>query len=316
MTSSYLLRRLIGMAITLLLVSVIVFGITQVLPGNAADMILGTSATPETLQALAAQLGLDRPLWLQYLSWLGGILSGDWGQSMLMSRPVRPEVMSALGNSALLGGISLIVVTLIAVPLGVWSAVRRGGLADTVITFLAYLGISMPEFVVATILVAVLVRPEVGIFPASGYQPLAEGLAGFLLHLVLPVVSLTMILMAHIVRQTRSEMADVLQADFVRTAILKGLPRRRVLFQHALRNALLPTITVLALDVGYLVGGILVIEEIFAYPGLGRLMIFAVTNRDLPLLQAGTLAMAAIYAAANFLADFAYALLDRRIQYA
>ena len=188
-------------------------------------------------------------------------------------------------------------------------------MADFAVSICSYVGISMPEFVVATVLLALLVRPEIGIFPASGYQPLGQGLGGFLLHLILPVVSLTLILMAHIVRQTRSEMSDVLQADFVRTARLKGLPARQVLFRHALPNALLPTITVIALDVGYLVGGILVIEEIFAFPGLGRLMIFAVTNRDLPLLQAGTLVMAAIYAGANFAADIAYALLDRRIRY-
>jgi len=316
MSLSYLLRRLLGVAITLLLVSLIVFAITQVLPGNAATMILGTAATDEALHALAVQLGLDRPWYVQYLHWLFGMLTGDWGRSMLLSTPVRPAVMEALTRSALLGGTALVLVTLLAVPLGAWAALRRGRLADLVITLFSYVGISMPEFVVATLLLALLVRPEIGLFPASGYQPLSEGFGGFLLHLVLPVASLTFILMAHIVRQTRSEMVDVLQKDYVRTAILKGLSRRNVLFRHALRNALLPTVTVLALDVGYLIGGILVIEEIFSFPGLGRLMMFAMINRDLPLLQAGTLIMAAVYAIANFGADLVYALLDRRIQYA
>jgi peptide/nickel transport system permease protein len=315
MTRRYLVRRLGGVVITLWLVSLIVFGITQILPGNAANMILGTAATPDALQALSTQLGLDRPWYVQYVTWLLGMVSGDWGRSMILSTPVRPAVLDALGRSALLGSIALVLVTVVAVPLGVWSAVRRGRITDFVVTLCSYIGISMPEFVVATVLVAVLVRPDIGWFPASGYQPLDRGFGGFLLHLLLPVVSLALVLTAHIVRQTRSEMSDVLQADFVRTARLKGLPPRAVLFRHALPNALLPTITVIALDVGYLVGGILVIEEIFAFPGLGRLMIFAVTNRDLPLLQAGTVVMATIYAGANFVADVAYAMLDRRIQY-
>ncbi|MGE0718680.1 MAG: ABC transporter permease [Alphaproteobacteria bacterium] len=316
MSPRQLVRRLVSIAVTLLLVSFVVFAITQILPGNAANMILGEFATPEALAALTTRFGLDAPWYVQYLRWLGGVLAGDWGESMTLSRPVMPEVLTALGRSALLAGFSLATVTLIAVPLGVWAAVRQGRPADLAIGGVSYIGISLPEFVTATLLIVFLARPEIGIFPAGGYQPIEAGIGTFLIHLALPVAALTMIMAAHIVRQTRSEMVDVLHAEFVRTATLKGMPRRVVLFKHALRNALLPTVTVIALDVGYLIGGILVVEEIFAFPGLGRLLLFAMQNRDLPLLQAGTLVMAAVYAATNFATDIAYSVLDRRIQHA
>ncbi|MCC7272543.1 MAG: ABC transporter permease [Alphaproteobacteria bacterium] len=316
MTLSYLVRRLGSIVVTMLLVSFVVFAITQILPGNAATMILGEFATAEAIENLSRQLGLDAPWYVQYLRWLGGVMSGDWGMSMTLSRPVLPEVLAALGRSGVLAGLSLAVVTAIAVPLGVWAAVRQGRPADMAIGGFSYLGISLPEFVTATLLLVFLVRPEIGIFPAGGYQPLAAGLGTFLIHLALPVTALAIVLTAHIVRQTRSEMVDVLQAEFVRTATLKGLPRRTVLFKHALRNALLPTVTVLALDVGYLIGGVLVVEDIFAYPGLGRLLMFAMQNRDLPMLQAGTLVMAAVYAMTNLASDLVYGVLDRRIQHA
>jgi peptide/nickel transport system permease protein len=179
----------------------------------------------------------------------------------------------------------------------------------------AFLGIALPEFVTATLLLIFFASPEVGWFPAGGYVPLAENPGRFLLHLILPTLALSLILTAHIARQTRSEMVDVLQADYVRTATLKGLPRRVVLTRHALRNALAPAIAVIALDVGYLIGGIIVVEEVFAYPGLGRMMVFALQNRDLPVIQAGALVMAATYAITNLIADLIYAALDRRVQY-
>ena len=316
MSPQFLLRRLGSIAVTLLLVSFVVFAITQILPGNAAHMILGEFATPEAIAALTKRLGLDVPWYEQYARWLGGVLTGNWGESMTLSKPVLPEVMTALGRSAILAGCALVVVTVIAVPLGVWAAVRQGKPADLAIGGVSYLGISLPEFVTATLLIVFLARPEIGIFPAGGYQTIDAGLGTFLIHLALPVTALTIVMAAHIIRQTRSEMVDVLQAEFVRTATLKGMPRRVVLFKHALRNALLPTVTVIALDVGYLIGGILVVEEIFAFPGLGRLLLFAMQNRDLPLLQAGTLVMASVYALTNLATDIVYAWLDRRIQYA
>jgi peptide/nickel transport system permease protein len=279
-------------------------------------MILGEFATPDALAAVSRELGLDRPVAVQFATWLGGVLEGDWGRSMRMSQPVLSLVGTAFARSMLLAGCALLLVTAIAIPLGVVAALRRGKASDVAVGIISYLGVSLPEFVTATLLIVLLAGPDLGWFPAGGYRPLGEDLLDGLRHLVLPVATLAIILVAHISRQMRSELIDVLQTDYVRTAELKGLPRRVVLLRHALRNAMIPTVTVIALDVGYLVGGIIVVEEVFAFPGIGRLLIFAIQNRDLPLIQGAALAMAATYALANLAADLIYAWLDRRIQYA
>lgn len=307
--------RLVQTAITLFFVSLLVFGITQILPGNAAQMVLGEFATPEALLALEGQLGLSDPWYLQYGRWLAGILTWDWGVSLSTSQPVLSLVAQDFGRSLLLAATSLVLVTVVAIPVGILAALRRGTLTDLGISLFSYIGVSLPEFVVATLLLVMLARPEIGIFPAGGYEPLATGLWPFLSHLILPSLALAIILMAHISRQTRSEMVDVMQQDYIRTAVLKGLSRRQVVLRHALRNAMIPTITVIALDVGYLLGGILVVEEVFAYPGLGRLLVSAMQNRDLPLLQGAVLVIAVCYALANLVADISYAFLDRRIRY-
>lgn len=315
MSFRYLVKRLVYLLITALVVSLIVFGITQILPANAAMMMLGEYATPEALAALERRLGLDQPAPLQYLAWLGGVLSGDMGDSMNTGLPVLPTVLDALGRSMLLAGLSLLGVIVVGIPLGVLAAIRRGRALDMGVSLVSYVGVSLPEFVLATILLVWLTRPEIDLFPAGGYVPLVEDPVAGLHHLALPVMTLTIILTAHVMRMVRSEMVDVLHSDYVRAARLRGLSRRTILLRHALRNSLLPTITVLALDVGYLIGGIIVVEEIFAFPGVGRLLIVAVQQRDLPMIQAGVLVMAFTYAVANLLADLAYAWLDRRIQY-
>lgn len=315
MSLGYLARRLGYVVVTVFVVSAIVFGITQILPGNAAVMILGQFATPDSVAALSRQLGLDRPAYAQYLTWLGGIVTGHWGTSMQMVRPVRPVVVEALSHSLLLAGAVLLVVILVAIPLGVAAAVWRRSPLGLTLPVLAYVGISLPEFVTGTLAIVLVARLHAGWLPATGFVPFSQGVWPAVRHLILPVATLALILTAHIVRQTRSEMIDVLESEYVRTAVLKGLPMRAVIFKHALRNALLPAITVLALDVGYLIGGILVVEQIFAFPGLGRLIVFAVQNRDLPLIQAGALLMAATYAAANLLADLLYAWANPRVGY-
>ncbi len=315
MSLAYLVKRLLWILVTLLVVSVVVFGITQILPGNAAVMILGQYATPEALKALEQQLGLDQPSYVQYLHWLGHLLTGDWGTSMQMSRPVLPVVLQALGNSLFLAIPTLLLVVVLSIPLGILAAVYRGSVFDMAITMLSYLGVSLPEFVTATLLLAFLARPQLGIFPSGGFVPPTQNLVESLRSVALPIVAMAIILMAHISRQTRSEMVDVLHSDYVRAAILKGLPMRTVLIKHALRNALLPTITVLALDVRYLLGGIVIVEEVFAFPGIGRLTVFAVQNRDLPLIQACVLVLAAVCALASLAADILYAYVNPRIEY-
>lgn len=315
MSLAFLLKRLSSLVVTALIVSIIVFGITQLLPANAATMILGEYATEEALATLNARLGLDQPAWIQYWHWLSGVFGGDFGVSLRTGQPVAGTILTALGNSAVLALLSLLLVSLISIPLGVLAAARRGKAADMGVSLVSYLGVSLPEFVLATLLLAWLASPAVALFPASGLIPFSEDPLRALHHLALPVLTLTIVLTAHVSRMVRSEMVDSLESDYVRAARLRGLSRRRVLYRHALPNSLLPAITVIALDIGYLIGGVIVVEEVFSFPGVGRQLILAIQNRDLPMLQAGALLMAVTYAVANLLADLAYAVLDKRIQY-
>ncbi|MCT6589719.1 ABC transporter permease [Pantoea dispersa] len=315
MTASYLLKRLLLMIYTLLVVSLLVFGITQLLPADAAVTLLGQNATPEALAAVRARLGLDAPAWLQYWHWLTQALQGNFGVSMRNGLAVGPTLLTALSRSLLLALCALLLMLVIAIPLGIWAAVRRGKTADVLVSVISYMGISFPEFVTAT-LVLLLFADVWQILPATGYVPLSENFISGIQHLILPSITVALILVAHVSRMVRSEMVDVLHTDYVRAAWLKGLSRRRILWRHALRNGLLPTITIVALDVGYLLGGIVVVEEIFAIPGIGRELIVAVQARDLPTIQAGVMILAATYAVVNFLADLAYVVLDKRISYA
>nr|WP_202428645.1 ABC transporter permease [Dickeya dianthicola] len=309
-----MLKRLLLVIYTLLVVSVLVFSITQLLPADAAVTLLGQHATPEALAAVRARLGLDAPAWVQYWHWLAAALHGDFGISMRTNLPVAPTLLTALSRSLLLAVCALSLMLLVALPLGVWAAVRKGKLADVLVSVLSYIGISFPEFVTATLML-LLFADIWQLLPATGYVPLSENLIDGVRHLVLPSATVAMILVAHVSRMVRSEMVDVLHTDYIRAAWLKGLSRRRILWRHALRNGLLPTITIVALDVGYLLGGIVVVEEIFAIPGIGRELIVAVQARDLPTIQGGVMILASTYAVVNFLADLAYATLDQRIHY-
>lgn len=315
MTAAYLTKRLLLVVYTLLIVSLLVFAITQLLPADAAVTLLGQSATPEALAALRARLGLDQPTWLQFGHWLMAVLHGDLGTSMRNGLPVLGSLVDALGRSLLLAGCSLLLMLLVAIPLGIVAAVRRGRPVDLIIAMLSYIGVSLPEFVTATLLI-LLFADVWQLLPATGYVPLSDNFVEGLRHLILPTLTVSMIMVAHVSRMVRSEMIDVLETDYIRAARLKGLSRRRVLLRHALRNGLLPTITIVALDVGYLLGGIVVVEEIFNIPGIGRELLVAVAARDLPAIQGGVLILAATYCVVNFVADLAYAYLDRRIQYA
>jgi peptide/nickel transport system permease protein len=309
---AWLLRRLLTVLYTLLVVSILVFGLTQILPADAAVTLLGENATPAALEAVRQRLGLHDPAWLQYWHWLSALLHGDFGTSMRTSQPVGPAMVIALGRSLLLGAASLVLV--IAVPLGMWAALRRGKAADLLSGLVSYLGVSLPEFVTATLLL-IVVADRFQLLPATGFVAPSEDLADSVRHLILPVATVSLMMVAHVSRMVRSETIDVLNSDYVRAARLKGLPPHIVLLRHVLRNALLPTITIVALDVGYLLGGIIVVEEIFAIPGIGRALIVAITSRDLPSIQAGAVIMAATYAVANTLADIAYVFVDRRIRY-
>lgn len=314
MSPFWLLRRLVLMAYTLLVVSLLVFAITQVLPADAAVTLLGENATPTALAALRLKLGLADPIWLQFWHWFSGLLHGNFGISMRTGLPVGPTMLMALSRSLLIAACAIFLMLIIAVPLGVLAALRRGRVVDLTVGLVSYLGISLPEFVTATI-VLVALADRLQLLPATGYVPLGENFIDGIRHLIAPVLTISLVLIAHVSRMMRSETVDVLASDYVRAADLKGLARHTVLLRHVLRNALLPVVTIVALDVGYLLGGIIVVEEIFAIPGIGRELLIAIQNRDLPSIQAGALIMAVTYAMVNLLADVAYALLDPRLRY-
>ena len=310
----YIARRLLFVALVLLAVSILVFSVTAVLPANVAYVILGPFAPPEQVRALELKLGLTDPVWQQYLRWAGGFLSGDLGQSTLMNRPIGPLLAEAIGRSLMLTGASFVLIAVIGVGLGIVAALRHGRPLDHGISVGTYLGIAVPEFFWAIVVIMVFAA-WLGWLPASGYESPSAGLWIWLQHLIAPTITLVFGHLAHVSRLTRSSMIEVLQSPYVTAARAKGLPERVIVLHHALRNALLPTITVLALDFGRLMGGIVVVETIFAYPGLGRLIVFSIQNRDLPTLQAAILVVAAIYALANLVADLLYARFNPKIRY-
>ena len=313
MAVAFVARRLGAGLISLAILSAIIFACTHVLPGDAATAILGEGATPEALAALRTQLGLDRSLPAQFLGWLGGIPVGAFGTSTTLNQPAGAIIAERFGNSLALAATTLAVATALAIPLGVAAAAHRGSRLDGSILAASYVGIAIPDFVVAPLLIVFLASPPLGFLPSSGFVPPTASVGGWLAHMVLPVLVLTSLLTAHLLRQTRSGMLEVLASDYVRTARLKGLPERVVLWRHALRNGLTTTITVVALDVGYLMGSVVIVEEIFAYPGLGRLIVYAVANRDMPLVQGTALVIGAVYVVANVLADLAHAALNPRV---
>ena len=310
----YIIQRLFAILAILVVMSMLIFGITQVLPGNVAYVIAGQFATPDVIQAIELKLGLNDPVYVQYWRWASGILRGDLGQSLVMERPVAPIIADALGASAVLAASSFVFVAVIGIVLGVVAAVRRNTATDQGISIFTYAGISVPEFFWGIVLVMVFAR-YLDWLPPGGRGETSDSLLTRISYLVLPTATLTFTLIAHVARMTRSSMIETLRTQYVRNARAKGLPERIVIWRHALRNALLPTITVLAVDIGWLIGGIVVVETVFSYPGLGRLMIYALERHDLPLIQGSILIITAIYCTANLLADLLYAFFNPKIRY-
>ena len=311
--SRYVARRLGFLVITLLLTSLIVFVVTQWLPGDVARVILGREASEPALAALRAELGLDKPLPLQYLSWLGRFLTGDWGTSYSTGLPVRALVLERAGNSLMLAGLTVLIAVPLSLFLGVVAGLKADKPLDATISIGSLAVVGLPEFVTGLILIEVLAL-RLHIFPANSSIRPGTGFFEALPQLMLPALTATFVLLAYVTRLTRAGVVEEMRQGYVRTATLKGLPRRTVVGHHVLRNALLPTITVLAISFGWLIGGLIVIENVFNYPGLGRLMTFAIDRRDLPLMQAITLLTVLVFALANLGADLLYAALNPRIR--
>jgi peptide/nickel transport system permease protein len=313
---AFIVRRLGLLVFTLLGISLLVFGILQLLPGDAATAILGAwqERSGQTHEYLRHALGLDRPWYEQYLGWLWGVLQGDLGRSLSMDAPITPILFERLGYSLRLAIPALLLAVSISLVLGVLAATRPNGFVDHAITVITLGGVSVPAFVSGAVLILIF-SAWLGWFPSSSSLATGEGLLFWAKMLALPVATLTIEALAHITRITRSSMIEVLKTPYVRTARLKGMPRRVVLFKHALRNAMLPTVTVIAFNIGWMLGGVVVVEQVFSYPGLGSLVLYAIEQRDIPLLQASMFFVAAGYCLANLLADITYALLDPRIRY-
>jgi peptide/nickel transport system permease protein len=310
----FILRRLGFMVLTVLLASVIIFWATTVLPGDVASTMLGRFATPQATSQLRAKLGLDKPIAVQYTTWLGKYARGDWGTSVSTASAVRPVVFQRLRNSLMLAIVAFALYVPLGILLGLVAALKRNTWADNAISIGSLAFIGLPEFVSGVILISIF-AVQLHWFPSqSAIDPQSSFVQAFP-YLVLPAITVALTSLAYVIRMTRSSTVDVLQMDYVRTANLKGLSSRRVLFTHVLRNSLLPTITVVAIGIGWLIGGLIVTEAVYAYPGIGRLLLFAIERRDLQLIQSTALLIVIIYVVANLIADILYAVLNPRIRY-
>lgn len=315
----YLIRRLILLALTLLLTSMLIFTLTQLLPGDIARIVLGRDASETALQEFRVANGLDQPIPMQYVTWLTSFLRNDsddaWGKSYDRGNfAVRPHVMTRLENSLRLAIYTLLMAVPLAILLGVIAALYREKWLDSLISIMTLSVVGLPEFVTAIVLITIFAQPG-GTFPSISHVRPDMALGDWLNILTLPALTATFVLLAYITRMTRAGVIDELNKPYVRTAILKGLPPRVVIFKHVLRNALLPTITVIAISMGWLIGGLVVIEQVFDYPGLGKELVQAVKSKNIPLIQALVLLMVFFYAFANLIADLLYGLLNPRIRY-
>ncbi|WP_372423004.1 ABC transporter permease [Salinarimonas chemoclinalis] len=311
----YIAKRLAALVPILFGLTLIVFFIMALIPGDPALAILGAYATPENVARLNTQLGLDQPLPVQYVTWLTNLLQGDLGRSYSLNRPVLDEVLERFSATAILAGAALVLCTILGLLAGIVSAVRQYGLADKVVTLLVLVGISMPSFWLGLLLI-LFFAVELRWLPASGMYAIYGGgdLPDLLRHLVLPAVTLAAVATGVVARLTRSAMLEVLRQDFIRTARAKGLPERRVIYVHAFKAALVSIIPVVGIQAGFVLGGAVYIETVFQWPGIGRMLVQAISTRDILLVQGGVLVVAASYVLINLLVDVLQSVVDPRVK--
>jgi peptide/nickel transport system permease protein len=306
----YIGRRLVAAVPVLLGTTVIVFFMIHLVPGDPAVTLLGTHATPTAVAALHAQLGLDQPVWHQYLTFLGGLVKGNLGHSFFYQSSVTSLILARVGATLWLIIAGTVFAVLISVPLAVWAASRRGRVADHVIRAVPLFGLGMPAFWVGIMLLLIFAL-RLGLFPVSGYgTTFVEHVQG----IILPAMTVALALTPILIRSLRTSMIDVLGSDYITTARAKGIGAGRVVLGHALRNAAVSSVTVLGVNIAYLVGSTLVVERVFSLPGIGTLMIDAIFNRDFPVVQGVTLVFAVMVVAVNLLTDLAHASLDPRVR--
>lgn len=308
-----LTRRIVGLILTLIAVSLLVFAVMALLPGDPAAIMLGTSATPETLAALRQAMGLDQPLIIRYGQWLAGALTGDLGNSYTYGVPVAGLIVERLAVTLPLAILAILLSIAIAMPLGVAAAARRGGFFDVVATLFSQMSIAVPGFWVALLLI-LLFSTALGWMPAGGFPGWGNGLGPALRALILPAVALALPQAGVLTRVTRSAVLDTLHEDFARTAVAKGLSRGNVLWHHVVPNALVPVLTILGLQFTFLVAGAVLIENVFNLPGLGRLAYQALSQRDIIVMQDVVLFFAGLVIVMNFLVDLSYLVIDPRLR--
>jgi peptide/nickel transport system permease protein len=311
---AYIIRRVLATIPVMVVVALFVFALLHLSPGDPAAIIAGDTATAADIARIREKLGLDQPLYLQFGSWVWGLLQGDLGISIFTNLPVSKLIAQRLEPTAALTISTLIVSVLVAIPMGVLAAWKAGSWIDRLVMVFAVLGFSVPPFVLAYLMIYAFAI-EADLLPVQGYVSISDGVAPFLSHIVLPSLTLGMVYAALIARITRASMLDVLAQDYIRTAQAKGLANDKVLIGHALKNAAVPIATIIGIGVALLISGVVVTETVYAIPGLGRLTVDAILRRDYPIIQGMILIFSAAYVMVNLLVDLSYTLLDPRIRY-
>ncbi|MEI3606070.1 ABC transporter permease [Pseudogracilibacillus sp. SE30717A] len=310
---NYIVKRVFSLIPVLFVVSIAIFLLVHLTPGDPASVMLGVEATEEQLKELRKEMGLDLPIYQQYLNWIGGVLQGDFGTSYFMKEPVTHSIAEHVKPTLSLAIIAQIITILIAVPLGIAAANRRGTIADQSIMGVSLLGMSIPSFLLGLFLI-LLIGVKLGWLPVAGYQPLSNGLWNHIKYLIMPAISLGAIQAALVARMTRTSMLEVLNTNFIKTAQAKGVKKRAIIYKHALRNAFLPILTVIGQTFGVLVAGAVVTETIFNIPGIGQLIINSVERRDYAVIQGVVLFVTLSYVFINLVIDLLYGFVDPRVR--
>lgn len=310
----YIIRRVLGLIPVLILVAVVSFLLIHIIPGDPAAVMLGTDATPHEVEKLREDLGLNEPLHVQFYRWISRVLRGDLGDSFFMGRPVTVALLERLPATILLAVAALFFAVLIGVPAGIIAAIKQNSIIDQLVMITALIGVSLPSFWIGLNLILIF-SVNLRWLPSGGYVPLTENFIDGLRCLLMPAFALGFMQAALIARMTRSSMLEVLRQDYIRTARSKGLAEQVVVGLHALKNAMIPILTVIGTAFGVLLGGAVIVETVFAYPGIGRLVVAAVQRRDYPVIQGALLLISSIYVLVNLLVDVLYTLIDPRIKY-
>lgn len=310
---NYYIRRILGFIVTIFLVSVVTFVIFQILPGNPATAILGVDADPVQVQALEESMGLDKPVVERYVDWVLGLLKGDLGTSYRYKQPVTTLIMDAFEITAALAVVSIALTVLIGLPIGIWLAKNNGKLVATPVSMLSQVSLSIPAFCMSILLINIF-SVKLGVLPSFGYTPLSSGFGPWLKSIFLPALSIALGASATLIRYINSSIMTQMKEDYIRTAKSKGVGMNRILNKHVLRNSLIPVITILGMLVADVLGGSIIIENVFSFPGIGKLLSASITSRDYPLIQGLVVYMAGIVVLCNFLVDMLYSVIDPRIR--